>query len=502
MAGRRRVRRAVGAAVAGCEGGAAGELPAILYVPDLAHLLRISEKAVRHRAARGLVPAPMRLGRALAWTREIVLGWLWESGRSAGTDDMKITLRPYAKDKSRWQVDIRLMNPCNPDHEIRRRMVAPSGHDPKQARAWGERQVAALLRDLVGEGAPREVGVPAPNKVDAPTMSAARKEMARPRAGMTTLADFFKTRFEPEHVALQKLATRDYYRKAWALYIAPVLGDVPLVELDDDRISAFRAGLRKKLAASTSNVVLSKVARILRFARTVRAIEVVPTFERLPEPRKRPKEVYSEAQIAAMIAAARRLGSDALVILLLALDAGLRVSEICALEWRDVDLRVGTVLVQRSIYQGEAQTPKGTIGKIALTRALHAALLERRQEDRDAQLVLHRRSRYTRDQDAPYTPSAVWVVLNRIQAELGLKKAGPHLLRHTSLTRLANLGASVYVVQAVARHAHLQTTQVYLHTQQTGLSREAATLLDRAAVADDFGNALATPATNGRDNVP
>ncbi|MBK8263838.1 MAG: hypothetical protein IPK80_21185 [Nannocystis sp.] len=66
---------------------------------------------------------------------------------------MKITLRPYAKDKNRWQIDIRLANPSQPQTEIRRRMVAPGGHDQKQARTWGERQVAALLRELVGEGA-------------------------------------------------------------------------------------------------------------------------------------------------------------------------------------------------------------------------------------------------------------------------------------------------------------------------------------------------------------
>ncbi|MBK8260511.1 MAG: hypothetical protein IPK80_04135 [Nannocystis sp.] len=128
-------------------------LPAVLYVPDLAELLRISEKAVRHRAARGLVPPPVKLGRALAWTREVVLAWLRDSGRAAGTVDVKITLRPYAKDKNRWQIDIRLMNPSQPQTEIRRRMVAPGGHDQKQARTWGERQVAALLRELVGEGA-------------------------------------------------------------------------------------------------------------------------------------------------------------------------------------------------------------------------------------------------------------------------------------------------------------------------------------------------------------
>lgn len=184
---------------------------------------------------------------------------------------MKITLRPYAKDKNRWQIDIRLMNPCNPEHEIRRRMVAPSGHDPKQARAWGERQVAALLRELVGETGAKETEVAPPALVEAPRKGAPGREADKTRAGSMTLAEFYKTRFEPEHVALLKPATRDYYRKMWALHIGPGLGELPLVAIDDDRISAFRAGLRKKLAASTSNIVLAKVARMLRFARCGRS---------------------------------------------------------------------------------------------------------------------------------------------------------------------------------------------------------------------------------------
>jgi integrase len=142
---------------------------------------------------------------------------------------------------------------------------------------------------------------------------------------------------------------------------------------------------------------------MLRFARKMRAIETVPIFERLPEPRRRPKEVYSEEQIAAMMAVARRHGTDALVILLLALDAGLRVSEICALEWRDIDLKEGTVLIQRSVYEGVVQTPKGTIGKLALTRALREALEAHRLEANHGPLVVYRRPSQNKPGDEPPT---------------------------------------------------------------------------------------------------
>ena len=40
---------------------------------------------------------------------------------------MKITTRPYRNDTTRFHVDIRFMNPCNENDEIRRRLVAPPG---------------------------------------------------------------------------------------------------------------------------------------------------------------------------------------------------------------------------------------------------------------------------------------------------------------------------------------------------------------------------------------
>ena len=102
-------------------------------------------------------------------------------------------------------------------------------------------------------------------------------------------------------------------------------------------------------------------------------------------------------------------------------------------------------------------------------------------------------------QHAPHTPHSVGALLNKVQRAAGLEETGPHYLRHTALTRLAQLGASIYVVQAVARHSRLQTTQTYLHMQQVGLVREAAQILDRAAPA--FGKVLANLANPISDRV-
>ncbi len=464
-------------------------LPDIVYVPDLARLLQISEKALRQRAARGQVPRPFRLGRALAWTRDSVVAWLRDCGRSARLADMKINLRPYLPDTTRWQVDIRLFHPCEAEQTIRRRIVAPAGLSQAQARTWGERQIPTILRELMGEATPAVArSAPAKGAKAAPV----EPEVKRPRRGRpprdaqrepkpkpaVTLAEFANERFFPEHVALQKRSTQDTYDSHYRLHILPRLGALPLAVIDEDRLSAFRADLRRKLGPSTVNLVLSLVAKTLRFARKVKVLAQVPEIEKLPVPRTTPKQVFSTEEIDKLLTTAASIDTTREVICLLALDAGLRVSELCALEWDDVDLKGGVLTIQHNVYCGRKQTPKGTIGRVVMTAALRDALARHRERALPGPTVLCRR-----DSDVwrPFARSAIANLLRRLQQKAGVRTSGPHLLRHTSLTRLADLGASVYVIQAVARHSDLKTTQAYLHTQQATRTLEAAWLLDKAA---------------------
>ncbi len=382
---------------------------------------------------------------------------------------MKITLRPYAHDKTRWHVDIRLMNPCNSAREIRKRLVAPARLSEQQARAWGERQVPKILQKVLGTG----------SRIEVPS---ARKESvaktARSRA--VTLGEFYVQRFHPEHVQLQKPATRVNYDSTFRNHLGPLLGGIALAEIDEDRVMSFRAELHRRMQPSTANQVLAKLRVMLRFAKRVRVIALVPDITPLPTPRRRPKVVYTDEQIARLVVSASSIDESAYIMCLLAIDMGLRASEICALEWNDLDLEAGSMTVQHNTYRGTTQTPKGVIGTLAMTSRLKHALADFRRRELQGPLVLYRRSQHTGMQWAPHTPHSIRYALNLVQRKAGLPDSGPHLLRHTVLTRLARLGADVYEVQAVARHSKLETTQAYLHLQQATLARGAANLLDRA----------------------
>ncbi len=317
---------------------------------------------------------------------------------------------------------------------------------------------------------------------------AARSRRAR-KAEMT-LAEFYEQRFEPEHVRLQKPATQDGYSSVFRGHIGPLLGELPLTAIDDERAMWFRAQLHGRMKASSANTVIGKLNAMLRFARKSKLITSRPELRPLPTPRKRPKRVYSDVEIQALVRAAEASGPEAAVICLLALDMGLRVSEICALEWADIDLERGAITVQNNTYRGKKQTPKGVIGTLVMTARLRRALLAYRDVAPPGSLVLYRQTAHTGMQPAAHTDHSIRYLLNKLQDAAGLARSGPHLLRHTALTRLARLGASIYEVQAVARHSRLETTQAYLHMQQVTLARDAARLLDRANAGgepDDAG---------------
>lgn len=450
----------------------------ILKCEEMARLLGCTPKALRQRVARGQVPAPFKLGRALAWLRDPVLVWLRDCSRSAGPAEMKINLRPYAHDQTRWHVDVRIMHPTTAK-EIRKRLVAPAGLSEAQARAWGERQVPKILGKALGavdDSHEKEETPPAK-----PRLAPQLRLVTTPEPAPMTFSALYTERFEPEYARLQKPATRAGYDAVFRNYLGPSLGGLALAAIDEERISKFRAELRQRLEASTCNFVLAKLVKILRFAKRMRIISEYPEIEKFSVGRPRPKAVLSDEQVRELVVAAAEIDSTHELIVLLALDAGLRCSEICALEWSDIDFTEGSITVQHNTYRGHKQTPKGTIGKVALTSALRRALERHRRREPIGPLVLYRRSKWTRGEWGAFSPNTVRYCLNEVQRSAGLPASGPHLLRHTALTRLAKLGASVYVVQAVARHTRLQTTQTYLHTQQAGLAREAADLLDRAA---------------------
>lgn len=145
------------------------------------------------------------------------------------------------------------------------------------------------------------------------------------------------------------------------------------------------------------------------------------------------------------------LGVRDRAILELFYSSGLRLSELCALRWRDLDLADGLVTV---LGKGSKQrsVPVGSHARKALEDWRRES-----QGQPDAPVFPGRGG-------ATITPRAVQIRLQRLAQRQGLfKRVHPHLLRHSFASHVLESSGDLRGVQELLGHADIATTQIYTH---------------------------------------
>lgn len=153
-----------------------------------------------------------------------------------------------------------------------------------------------------------------------------------------------------------------------------------------------------------------------------------------------------------MIGAARKAGRhgerDAALILL-AFRHGLRVCELCALRWEQVDLKAGLLHVRRR-KRGMPSTHPLRGPEIRALRSL-----ERLYPDHGGYVFVSERR-------GPLTAASVRKIVARAGQLAGLPfPVHPHMLRHATGFYLANRGIDTRAIQLYLGHKNIQHTVRY-----------------------------------------
>jgi integrase len=141
---------------------------------------------------------------------------------------------------------------------------------------------------------------------------------------------------------------------------------------------------------------------------------------------------------------------------------GLRLGELRALRWRDVDLKSGVVTVARSISAGKETSTKSrrvrSVPLAAQTIAEFKHLLRRRHFTGRDDFV------FCRPDGGPLDGSGIRQRFIRAQERAGVRVRRFHDLRHTFGT-LAIRRFDLVAVKEMMGHASLTTTERYLHSK-------------------------------------
>ena len=200
-------------------------------------------------------------------------------------------------------------------------------------------------------------------------------------------------------------------------------------------------------------------AQILDF-QTQKAKVPTPVNGNVPPKRvansvRRPREHLSPHEVESLIEAARKVGRhkhrDGTMILI-AYRHGLRVSELIALSWSQVDLKQGVLHVTRS--------KNGTPSTHPLRGPEIRALRRLKREYPDSPYL------FTTERKGPIAAATVRKIILRAGEKTGLEfPCHPHQLRHSCGFYLASQGVDTRAIQQYLGHRSISNT-----TQYTALS--------------------------------
>jgi len=286
----------------------------------------------------------------------------------------------------------------------------------------------------------------------------------RTRTTLATVGDDYLAHLEADRAS--KPSTLRDYRSILSHHIVPAFGELAPEALTSEMVDRWQRGLtapdgETPLSARTRTKVLTLLSGIMGYAVERHGLPGNPV-ESVRKPRSRPAagiDVLSVEEVHALVRHAAD-EQDAAVFLTAAL-SGLRMGELIALRWRDVDFDGSSIRVSASFTGGELSTPKSHRGRVVpmapdVARAL-ARLSQRDERTGEDDLVFAGAAGSFMDGSA--LRRRFWAALGRA----GLRRLRFHDLRHTFGTRCAAAGIDLWRIQHWLGHADGKTTQVYAH---------------------------------------
>ena len=265
-----------------------------------------------------------------------------------------------------------------------------------------------------------------------------------------------------------KHRTIERYSEIINNHLIPSVGDIELQELTPIILQKYISELLKcgnkrtgaGLSSSAVNSIITVVQNSLHTAYNLRYIN-----DMVGDKLKRPKAV--EKQIECFSVAVRDGEKPYMLGVLICLYTGLRIGELLALEWSDIDFSNGTLMVDKTCHYGVnlngqfgriVDTPKTetSIRLIPLPKQLIPLMKEHKKIP--SKLVISKNGEGISNRTYQRNFESLLKSLN-------LKHRGFHALRHTFATRALECGMDVKTLSELLGHkSPAVTLKKYAHT--------------------------------------
>ena len=241
------------------------------------------------------------------------------------------------------------------------------------------------------------------------------------------------------------------------VHLVRFFGDTDMREIGVELVESFKAAKSKVLAPKTVNNHLGVLGKMFSSAIAWGYAERNPVTAVKPM-RLMPQEIrfWEADQSEAFLAKVKVLRPDWFPFFLCALRTGMRMGELFAVRWQDVDMVQGVIRVTWNHTHGSLGSPKSGKGRvIAMSDELRAALRDHRHLN--GELVF------------PWT-GGEYLTINRVKHPFrtcvraaGIPLIRLHDLRHSFASQLVVKNVPIRVVQELLGHADIRMTMRYAH---------------------------------------
>lgn len=286
-----------------------------------------------------------------------------------------------------------------------------------------------------------------------------------------TLSQWTERWLQTEVMGSVKASTYQTYLRQYHKHIAPTIGRMDITAITQVDVQAFLSNMRTSgLAANTVKGVYRLLKAALKHAVEEDVLRRNPCRKiRWESAELEEQRVLDHREQRALNKAAQ--GPKDLPALL-ALYTGMRLGEVCALKWTDIDWERRTIAVrrtaQRLVQSGDKDghrtvivigTPKTNRSRRVLpVPEFILSLLKSLAKNSSSEFVFGSGAR-------PAEPRTVQRRFRRLTDRLNLTGVHFHTLRHTFATRMLEIGANVKTVSVILGHSSIHTTlEVYAHS--------------------------------------
>lgn len=266
----------------------------------------------------------------------------------------------------------------------------------------------------------------------------------------------------------KKYATYIKYHFIYEKYIKEKLGMFPFSKLEEDILAGiFQNEGKERLSDSLQKSISCVLNQILSYAASHYQVGLFQYTYQKQRTGKKPVEVLSQTEQVRLLQYLYEEMDLYKLGILLCISTGLRLGEICALKWADVDMKGKVLYVNTTVQR---ITVDGSDSRTNLLEGEPKSIFSKREIPLSDEMIkllypyYNEAKEYVINGNKPMEPRTYQNKFQRYLQMAGVEKKNFHILRHTFATNCINNGIDVKSLSEILGHSDVKITlNCYVH---------------------------------------